>query len=344
VTRDIAVTPVNDPPVLTKIETIPLAYTEKQAATVITKTITAGDVDNANLAGATVEIAVNYQPGQDVLVFAGIPKTAITGTWDALSGKLTLTGSDTVANYRKALRAVKYQNTSANPNTATRTVTFLVSDGSKSSDALTRNIAVKAVNDAPVLAGIEGTRLSYAKNWPATPITTTITATDVDNGTLASATVQITKNYKKGQDVLSFVNTATPEITGTWDARTGKLTLTGNDTLANYEAALRAVTYQNTSASPSMATRTVTFKVSDGLASSKGGTLAIQWTNSVVTAGSASSMAAIQGTKPAASDAALLAMFWPLGSPDGPQGNKKHEGLVGPAWVLEVEPDGVVEC
>ena len=86
----------------------------------------------------------------------------------------------------------------------------------------------------------------------------------MDNANLAGATVQITGNYQNGQDVLSFANTAT--ITGTWNAATGTLTLSGSDTVANYQAALRAVKYQNTSDNPSGVTRTVSFKVNDGAA------------------------------------------------------------------------------
>ena len=71
-----------------------------------------------------------------------------------------------------------------------------------------------------------------------------ITVSDADNATLASATVWISGNFQSGQDVLSFANTA--NITGGWNAATGMLTLTGSDTLADYQAALRAVTYQNT--------------------------------------------------------------------------------------------------
>ena len=100
-----------------------------------------------------------------------------------------------------------------------------------------------------MLAGIEAAALAYTENDPATAITSTITASDVDNANLAGATVQITGNYQSGQDVLSFADTAT--ITGTWNAATGTLTLSGSDTVANYQAALRAVKYQNTSDNPS---------------------------------------------------------------------------------------------
>jgi hypothetical protein len=64
---------------------------------------------------------------------------------------LTLTGSATLANYQSALRSVTYLNTSDNPSTATRTVSFVVNDGTRQQHAATRNIAVTAVNDAPVV-------------------------------------------------------------------------------------------------------------------------------------------------------------------------------------------------
>ena len=260
VSRNIAVTAVHDAPVLSGIEAAALAYTENAAATAVTSTIVASDVDNANLAGATIQIGTNYQNGQDVLSFTNT--ASITGTWTAATGTLALSGSDTVANYQAALRAVKYQNTSDDPNTATRTVTFKVNDGELDSIAVSRNIAVTAVNDAPVLSGIEAVPLTYTKNAAATPITSTISVNDVDNVNLAGATVLISTNYQNGQDVLSFTSTAT--ITGTWTAATGTMVLSGSDTVANYQAALRAVKYQNTSATPSTATRTVTFKVNDG--------------------------------------------------------------------------------
>src|SRR6185369_4284830 len=141
-----------------------------------------------------------------------------------------------------ALRTVTYNNTSDNPTTTTRVVSFQVNDGAGAnnlSNLATRNITITAVNDAPVLAAIEAGALPYTENDPATSITSTLTVADADSANLASATVQITSNYQNGQDVLSFTNTAT--ITGSFDATTGKMTLTGSDTPANYQTALRNV-------------------------------------------------------------------------------------------------------
>ena len=131
--------------------------------------------------------------------------------------------------------------------------------------AATRNINITAVNDAPVLAGIEGAALAYTENG-SLPITASITVSDLDNTTIASATVQITGNYQNGQDLLTFVNT--PNITGSWNAATGLLTLSGPDTLANYQAALRSVNYTNTSDNPNISNRTVTLRVNDGTTNS----------------------------------------------------------------------------
>ena len=116
----------NSAPVVTTTGT-PLAYTENQAATAIDAGLTVSDVDNANLTGATVSISANYANGQDVLAFAN--QIGITGSWNAGTGVLTLSGTATVANYQTALRSVTYFNSSDNPSTLARTVSFVVNDG-----------------------------------------------------------------------------------------------------------------------------------------------------------------------------------------------------------------------
>ncbi|MEZ5652839.1 MAG: DUF4347 domain-containing protein [Burkholderiaceae bacterium] len=258
--RDIAITPVGDPPMLATIEGPALAITENDPASAITSTLTVADVDSPSLASATVAIAANYVSGEDVLAFTNTAN--ITGSWNAATGVLTLSGADTPAAYQGALRSVTYQNTSDDPSAATRTVSFTVDDGGLPSNTVTRDVAVTAVNDAPALTGLEGAPLTYTENDPATAITTTLTVADPDSPTLASASVSISVNYVNGEDVLAFTNTA--NITGAFNAAAGVLTLTGVDTVAAYQAALRSVTYLNASDDPSTATRTVSFTVDDG--------------------------------------------------------------------------------
>ncbi|MEZ6107149.1 MAG: cadherin-like domain-containing protein [Pirellulaceae bacterium] len=211
-----------------------------------------------------MQITGNYASGEDLLAF--VDQNGITGVWNATNGTLTLSGSATLAQYEAALRSITFENTSNSPSTATRTVSFTVNDGDDNSNTLTRDIAFTAVNDAPVEAAIEGTPLAYTENDGAVAITSSIAITDVDDTNIESAVVQITSNYVNGEDLLAFVDQN--GITGSWNATNGTLTLSGSATLAQYEAALRGVTFENTSEDPSTATRTVSFTVHDGDANS----------------------------------------------------------------------------
>ncbi len=123
--------------------------------------------------------------------------------------------------------------------------------------------APAAVNNSPVVTA--GGTLTYdaaAAGAPATAIDGSVTVADVDSTNVTGATVQIITGFASGEDVLGFTDTAT--IKGSYNPATGLLTLTGTDTLANYQAALRAVTYQNTSGSALGANRTIAFQVDDG--------------------------------------------------------------------------------
>src|SRR5204862_102210 len=144
------------------------------AATAIDTSITVSDADNVNLASATAQITANYVNGQDVLSFTNTVN--ITGSFNAATGTMTLTGSDTLANYQAALRTVKYNNTSDNPSAATRTVTWQVNDGgavANLSNTPTSSITVTPVDDAPVLTA--GATLTYTEADAPTAIDTTVT-------------------------------------------------------------------------------------------------------------------------------------------------------------------------
>ena len=138
---------LDDAPVLSGIETSPLAYTENGAPKVITAKIIVKDADDFNLESANVWISHNYQRGDDTLLFTD--NYGITGIWNAGTGMLNLVGSSTKANYQLALRSIKYFNSSDNPSALRRTVSFVVFDGDLSSKIVTRQITITPVNDAP---------------------------------------------------------------------------------------------------------------------------------------------------------------------------------------------------
>ena len=101
--------------------------------------------------------------------------------FNAATGTLTLTGSASVADYQAALTTIAYNNTSANPSTLTRTVSFEVNDGDLNSNILSRDIDFTVVNDAPVLSAIETAPASYTENDAPLAITGSTTVSDVDD-------------------------------------------------------------------------------------------------------------------------------------------------------------------
>ncbi len=93
------------------------------------------------------------------------------------------------------------------------------------------------VNDVPVISGIETAPVEFVEGFQRVSVSSTITLTDVDNEHLHSATVAIVNNYSPNADVLMF--TGFGEISGLWDSVAGILTLSGTDTVENYQTALR---------------------------------------------------------------------------------------------------------
>jgi uncharacterized delta-60 repeat protein len=122
------------------------------------------------------------------------------------------------------------------------------------------------VNAAPILTA--GATLVHSEGDAPAVIDNTITIVDVDSNVLVSATIQITGNRQAGGvDVLN--KPPGGGISGmTWIPSTGTFTLIGTASVSQYQAALRTVTFVNTSDSPSTLDRTITWTVNDGLANS----------------------------------------------------------------------------
>ena len=114
--------------------------------------------------------------------------------------------------------------------------------------------------------------------------------TDLDGDHLASATVQVTGGkfssneastsddhlgYSAAKQISGLISGT--NITISWNAASETLTLTGYDTLANYQAVLAALTYWTTGDNPTNyglnTTRTLTWTVSDGTPDIPGGSV-----------------------------------------------------------------------
>ena len=261
VTTTVNVTRVNDAPVLIASGGS-AAFTEDGPSVAVDTGIALADVDDATLSGATVAITGNYVNGQDSLTF--VNTAAITGSWNAAAGTLTLSGADSVSNYQAALRAVRFTNSSHTPNTATRTVTFGVADAGSAPASATRGVTVAAANDAPSLSAGGGSP-SFTEGGPAVVVDPAIGVADLDGDPITGGTVVVGGNWS-ADDRLNFTNQN--GITGSYNAGSGVLTLTGSASVANYQAALRSVTYSNVSGQPSTLQRSIDFQVTDGSANS----------------------------------------------------------------------------
>ncbi len=125
--------------------------------------------------------------------------------------------------------------------------------------------------------------LNYAENSGAVAIHSTLNLSDFDSMNLVGATIQITSGFDTNQDVLAFTNQL--GITGSYNPTNGVLTLSGTASVANYQTALRSITYANSSDSPT-GSRTISFTVDDGTTTSALATrsIAISATNDAPTA------------------------------------------------------------
>ena len=83
----------------------------------------------------------NYQNGQDVL--SATAGSGITASFNASNGTLTLSGIASLASYQAVLRTVTYKTNTSRASTATRMITFILSDSlALSSIAVVRSVAL----------------------------------------------------------------------------------------------------------------------------------------------------------------------------------------------------------
>jgi len=129
-----------------------------------------------------------------------------------------------------------------------------------------------SISQSPAIApGAGETAFTEGFNTASTPVTIDggLVLDDPDNATLYSAAVRITAGHQPTEDVLYF--SGSPEVTGNISGRfvssSGVLYLLSEGataTLAQWQAALRAVAYNNSSESPNQLPRTISFSIHDG--------------------------------------------------------------------------------
>ncbi len=117
------------------------------------------------------------------------------------------------------------------------------------------------INKPPVITA--GATTTYTVSGPPVVIDRTITVADPDSANMSSATVIISGGFTSG-DILASTNQN--GISGSYNVGAGTMMLYGSSSKANYQNALRSITYYSTSHNPmsTSASRTISFTVNDG--------------------------------------------------------------------------------
>ena len=147
--------------------------------TAIDNGLTVTDIGSTTLASATVSISSGFQSG-DRLNFTN--QTGITGIFNAVTGVLTLSGGATLSQYQAALQSVSFATTSS--NTASRTISFVVNDGTTISAAATKTVMVilPVITFSPIGSKPYGTpdfAPGATSTYTAVPITYTSSNTNI---------------------------------------------------------------------------------------------------------------------------------------------------------------------
>jgi len=278
-TASLTVTAVNDAPVLNPVAPTLTGMTDTAFVNTgnLVSDLTGGvtDVDTGALQGVAItSLTATYGKWQF--------STDSGGTWQdvgtvSTSAALVLRSTDRIRFLPDGVNGetatITYKAWDRTTGTQGTTVDTTTSGGTSafSTATDTASVTVTAVNDRPVLTP-SGGNVSWTEgsNVTSTPVVVDagLVIADPDGPNPSSAIARVS-NYYNGQDVLALVsNPATMgNIVSSWDPTTGTLTLTsaGNlATLAQFQAALRAVTYNNNSDAPTVVTRTVQFQVTDG--------------------------------------------------------------------------------
>ena len=297
---------VSSPPVVTA-DSGAASFTGGGVAVPLDSGLTVSDASSATLASATVSITSGFASG-DRLNFTN--QTGITGSYDTATGVLTLSGTASIANYQAALESITYSVTPSNGDPTaggsdtTRTISWTANDGTSASNTATRTLDVS--HTAPTVTA--GAVAAFAGGGAAVTLDGSLAASDPDSsGNLASATVSISSGFVAG-DVLNF--TAQNGISASYNGATGVLTLSGAASIANYQAALQSITYSfspngDPTGGGSHTSRTLSWSVNDGTASSGTATSTLTVTHTAPTVTASGSVTYAAGGTATALDLSL---------------------------------------
>ncbi|MCM8857219.1 MAG: retention module-containing protein, partial [Candidatus Thiodiazotropha sp.] len=230
------------------------------------------DIQVANPDGTLLESATivltNAQVGDqlDVSAVTGLGVEVDTSVPGVIT--VTLIGTASPQAYAEAIRSIGFSNANSNPDETPRIIEVTVNDGEFDSNTAITTITVQAVNDPPAI-DLDANDTTDSGNDYLTTFTeggATIAiadidtlVSDVDNSALQSATVTLTNPHQG--DVLDF-GALPVGLSATVSGNT--IIISGEGSLVDYQSAIRSITFENTSNSPSGETRVIHVTVNDG--------------------------------------------------------------------------------
>ena len=119
-------------------------------------------------------------------------------------------------------------------------------------------------DEAPVLSA--GGSVTYTEDAAPVVVAPGLTLTDAENDDIDSAKVTIGAGFDASQDSLAVSGPLPAGLSASYNSTTGVLTINGVASPADYQQALRQVTFSNSSQNPAAVARTVTFSIGSTLA------------------------------------------------------------------------------
>jgi hypothetical protein len=207
VSRDVLVTPVNDPTIVT-VDSERLTYVENAPPLLIYPRLTLTDPDSPDFQGGTVSIVTGASRKGDLLMIepgvesglevtllgdqvqvAGVSVATLIGTYPSLTLTLQMNGEATPTRMEAVLRRMAFVHSGDNPTTTERTISLTFKDGDGGRTTATpRRVAVEVSNDAPVLSGfgaaVQTKALGSAILVASSLVVADADSTDFDGGQL----------------------------------------------------------------------------------------------------------------------------------------------------------------
>ena len=292
----ITVNAVNDAPTLSLpgTQSTPL-LTPLPFADAVGNAIRLADVDS----GATslrLTLTTANLAGGGTLSFGSLAGLTLVSGSGTLDSTVVLLGS--AANLNAALQTLSFSAGSASLSRLDVSVDDLGGTGLGGARQASGSINIAIGADAVPVLTLGTPAATFTEGSAPLVLVPGLTLSDADHATLAAAQWRISSGYASAQDELRFANDGLTmgNIVASYSAGTLSLSSAGQTaTLAQWQAALRSVTYANASDAPSTATRGFALSVNDGIADSaaRQWTLGVTAVNDAPTLGGANDFAAI---------------------------------------------------